>query len=107
MEIKNLEQHSNIKSVAPIDAEKLISVLGRFADGFKELPITSKRSLLNSIFDKIEVGEQEIVLNIKDPGFTILGFKGASPFPCHSGEQSLVHLEGWRGVRDSNPWPSA
>ena len=93
-QIDTLNKRLENRSELLLDAKAIQGALAQFGANFDQLPIAAKQAFLKSILDKIEVKKDEIVLHIKNPGFT-LGPETPIPRTCGPGDQFLVYRSNW------------
>ena len=87
-----------------LDESAVVAALARFRDEFDGLPFPARQGLVVSLLDSVNVEKDEIVLNLKNPGF-----RWQKKAPVHallgreSGDQNLDHRIKWGGARRSHP----
>ena len=93
-QLHGLKGRAENKTDALLDPEAIHRALVKFNDGFDQLPIAARQSLLKSILDKIEVQKDEIILHVKNPGFDPTN-KKVPGIDCDPGDYNLVYRSKW------------
>jgi site-specific DNA recombinase len=104
VELQMLEKDRHGTDAGMMNADEVKTALARFLSEFDTLPLAARRGLVTSLIDSVEVHKDEIVLNLKNPGFR---WQKKAPVQallgCESGDQNLDERSKWGDRRGSNP----
>lgn len=89
-----------------LNPDELNEALGKLDDGFDDLPLATKQSLLSAIVSKVAVLKEKTILYVKNPGFFLGKLDGVGLTGCYSGGQNLVYSREWLLRQDLNLRPS-
>jgi len=89
-QIQNLRQREDQEASAELNGDAIVQALEQFEMKFESLPLASRRGLVTSMIERIEVTKNELVLNIKNPGFSVTC---ESATPRHGGGLNLAYRD--------------
>jgi len=97
-EIQIFENGGHQTDTALLSPEAIRMALKQFHEHFDTLPLATRRSLVTSLLESIQVEKDELVLNLKNPGFV---WQKKSPvqavIDCESGDQIFDQTIKWGG----------
>lgn len=103
-ELQALEKNRGEASDGMLEEETVVKALARFREEFDTLPFPARQSLITSLLHSVDVEKDELVLNLKNPGFR---WQKKAPvhalLGCESGDQNLDERSKWGNARSGDP----